>query len=403
MIAATGQVILLIAVAHALGWLARQLRQPALIGHMTAGVLLGPSVLSYISPSPVLVSASDVALFFVVLAAGLELRIRDVSELLRGGGIFVLLLGLFVPAAAASGLVWALQLPLVSALVIVLCISVTALPVALQILRAFNLLDTPMAKLAIVSAVLSDIIVLMGLSILMEMSRQAGGAPLAVAGRALLELAALIALVLIAHFVCEYIAKRHSAKLNDTSRHVHSMWTGVLAAFLSAGLGLASARLGLHFAIGAFFGAMMITRDLMGDPHFERFERIVGFVTTALFAPLFLAYQGVKFDLQTLSNYGFLAAILSVAIVSKLIAGYVVGRMSRMSVHTSIGVGIVMNARGVMEMVVASIAYRAGLVDGAMFSALLLIGIVTSMLTPLLLARWQAAGLRHGVAATHLS
>jgi Kef-type K+ transport system membrane component KefB len=403
MIVAAGQVVLLIAVAHVLGWLSRRLRQPALIGHMIAGVLLGPSILNQITSTPMLVTASDLALFFVVLAAGLELRIRDVSGLLRGNGIFVLLLGLFIPAAAAGVLVWLLQLPLVGALVIVLCISVTALPVALQILRAFNLLDTPMAKLAIVSAVLSDIIVLMGLSILMEMSKQLDGAPLVVAGRAVLELAALIALVIVAHFLCEYIASRHSARLNDTSRRVHSIWTGVLAAFLSAGLGLASAKLGLHFAIGAFFGAMMITRDLMGDPHFERFERIVGAVTTALFAPLFLAFQGVKFDLQTLSNYGFLAAILSVAIVSKLIAGYVVGRLSRMSVHTSIGVGIVMNARGVMEMVVASIAYRAGLVDGAMFSALLLIGIVTSMLTPLLLARWQAAGVRQGVTAANLS
>jgi Kef-type K+ transport system membrane component KefB len=383
------QLLLLVGVAHAVGWVFKRMRQPALVGYMVAGVLLGPSMLDRVTPTAALTAAADLALFFVVLAAGLELRIKDVSGLLRGGGLLTLLLGLFIPAAAAAALVWLLNIEAIAAAVIVLCVSVTALPVALQILRSFGLLETPMARVAIVSAVLSDVIVLMALGILIELAAPHGRAPLFVAGIALMKLAALVALVFAAHFLCEYLAATHATKLNGVPRRVHTVWTGVLAALLVSGLGFASAKLGLHFAIGAFFGAMMITRDLMGNPHFERFERLVGAATAAVFGPLFLAYQGVKFDLLSLGDFTFLGALLAVAVVSKLIAGYVVGRLQRMSVHEAIGVGIIMNARGVMEMVVASIAYRASLVSLSMYSSLLLIGLVTSMLTPVFLAWWK--------------
>jgi Kef-type K+ transport system membrane component KefB len=98
----------------------------------------------------------------------------------------------------------------------------------------------------------------------------------------------------------------------------------------------------------------------------------------------------MQFHLDSLGRPGFVASLLVGAVISKLISGYVVGRLQRMSSHDAWGVGIVMNARGVMELVVASIALRAGLVDREVFSALLIIGLVTTVLTPLMLKRWQA-------------
>jgi Kef-type K+ transport system membrane component KefB len=76
---------------------------------------------------------------------------------------------------------------------------------------------------------------------------------------------------------------------------------------------------------------------------------------------------------------------------SKLAGGYAAARLSRVPHHEALGVAVVMNARGVMEMVVASIAYRAGLVDAKLFSALLVMGVVTTLLTPMMLKRWMAS------------
>jgi Kef-type K+ transport system membrane component KefB len=103
---------------------------------------------------------------------------------------------------------------------------------------------------------------------------------------------------------------------------------------------------------------------------------------------LFLAYQGVLFEAHALTDFVFMAALLAVAIASKLLGGYATARLSRLNHHDALGAGIVMNARGVVGMVVASIAYRAGLVDQALFSTLLLVCIVTSVMTPLMLKVW---------------
>jgi Kef-type K+ transport system membrane component KefB len=108
-----------------------------------------------------------------------------------------------------------------------------------------------------------------------------------------------------------------------------------------------------------------------------------------IFAPLFLAAQGTHFTATSLTEPAFAISLVAIAIASKMIGGYWGARIQGLSRHEAQGTAIVMNARGVMEMVVASIAYRAGLVDQTLFSTLLIVGIVTTMLTPLLLKRWQ--------------
>jgi Kef-type K+ transport system membrane component KefB len=87
---------------------------------------------------------------------------------------------------------------------------------------------------------------------------------------------------------------------------------------------------------------------------------------------------------------GFVGGLIAVAVASKLAGGYAVARFSRLPHHEALGVAFVMNARGVMERVVASIAYRAGLVDAKLYSALLVMGIVTTTITPVPLKRWNA-------------
>jgi Kef-type K+ transport system membrane component KefB len=136
---------------------------------------------------------------------------------------------------------------------------------------------------------------------------------------------------------------------------------------------------------------MMITPEVIGEHSFERLENTCEVLTASLFGPLFLAYQGLQFNLQTLTQPAFVVSLVAVAVVAKLLSGYLVGRLQRMTSHEAWGVGIIMNARGVMELVVASIAFNAGLVDAAVFSALLVVGLVTTVLTPLMLKRWQTA------------
>jgi Kef-type K+ transport system membrane component KefB len=380
----------LLAAAHVLGRLSARVGLPMLAGHMIAGIVVGPSLLNWLVPNAGLSAVSDVAVLFVVLTAGLEMRLQHVLEVFRGRGVGVLMIGFIVPLCAGAAVAFAFSLATVPALVVALCIAVTALPLALQILSGFKMLGTQIARVSISGSLLADVIVFVVLGVLIELSVADRTTTLGTSvAFAVAKLIALIVAMGIAHHVCVGIMRRNIARPPTSTLTEIS---GKLAFVLMFVLGLSalSESLGFHFAIGAFFAAMMISAELIGDRPFERLEGTCEVMTASLFGPLFLAYQGMQFQLDSLARPGFVLALLVSAVVSKLVSGYVVGRLQRMSSHDSWGVGIVMNARGVMELVVASIALRAGVIDREVFSALLVVGLVTTVMTPLMLKRWQA-------------
>jgi Kef-type K+ transport system membrane component KefB len=378
---------ILLASAHLLGRLSQRFGQPALAGHMLAGILLGPSLLAWLGPNAKLGAVADIAVLFVVMTAGLEMRLQNVLDAFRGRGAFAMLLGFALPAAAGAAVAAAFSIPTTPTIVIALCIAVTALPVALQILGGFGLLRTRIAYVSISGALLSDILVFMMLGVLIELAvnDRTHSASIS-AALAVGKLFGLIAVIVIAQWIFHRTLQR---RVNSTQSVSVSTANLSFAVVFVLGLGALSELLGFHFAIGAFFAAMMITPDLIGDHSFERLENTCEVLTASLFGPVFLAYQGLQFDLQTLTQPAFVITLTVTAVIAKLLSGYLVGRLQRMSSHESWGVGIVSNARGVMELVVASIAFHAGLVDAAVFSALLVVGLVTTVLTPLMLRRWQ--------------
>lgn len=382
-------IFVLLVTAHLLGRLCARIGLPMLAGHMLAGITLGPSVLGWLTPSAGLGAVSDVAVLFVVLTAGLEMRLQHVIEVFKGRGIGALLIGFVVPLCTGGAVAVAFSLAPVPAIVVALCVAVTALPVALQILSGFRMLGTQIARVSISGSLLADIIVFMVLGVLIELSVSERASSWSTSTMfAVAKLLGLIAAIVGAHFLCVRIMRGNAARQSSSVGEISAKLAFVLLFVL--GLGGLSETLGFHFAIGSFFAAMMISAELIGDRPFERLEGTCEVLTASLFGPLFLAYQGMQFHLDSLARPGFVVALLVGAVLSKLISGYVVGRLQRMSSHDALGVGIVMNARGVMELVVASIALRAGLVDQEVFSALLIIGLVTTVLTPLMLKRWHA-------------
>lgn len=381
---------LLLIAAHLLGRLATRLGQPELLGHMTAGVLLGPAVLGWVNANSQLNSFADLAVLFVVIAAGLEMRLSEVASMFRGRGALGLLPGILLPAAGSLALALYFGHTWMSGTVVALCVSVTALPVALRILASFGLIGTRLAQLTIAGALLADVLILLGLGILSAQTQNlASGTPTSTGslfGLSLLKLLALLALVAAGAWACKRIYKQRAFQPRRLAAAQLSF-----ALLLILGLAAASDALQLHFAIGAFLGALTVseyhTADQRGTRHPLR-TQLEG-MSNIIFAPLFLAAQGTHFTTASLTHPAFTLALMLIAIATKMLGGYWGARIQGLSRHEAHGTAIVMNARGVMEMVIASIAYRAGLVDQSLFSTLLIIGIVTTMVTPVLLKRWQ--------------
>lgn len=395
--------LLLLLGAHLLGQLAERLKQPALLGHMLAGILLGPFALHWISASAALGALADLAVLFVVITAGLEMRMQQVLSAFRGRGALALLPGFLVPVALGYVFAaWNGSGP-VSAMVVALCISVTALPVALRILSSFGMLETAVARLAISGALLSDVIVLLALGVLSSAATTViADAPLLrLAGLAGVKLCALIALVIGGSYACRWlIAATRRRFAQHRKFHGNQLLVSLLFILSIAGI---SEFLGFHFAIGAFLASLMVSEQLNGTETGAQLRHSCEFMTDTLFGPLFLAYQGLQFTLASFAQPVFAVGLVAVAIVSKLIGGYVSARLSKLGHRDAYGVAIIMNARGVMEMVIASIAYRTGLVDQNLYSMLLLMGVATTVCTPFLLRLWQKRGMAIAAADTRVS
>jgi Kef-type K+ transport system membrane component KefB len=144
---------------------------------------------------------------------------------------------------------------------------------------------------------------------------------------------------------------------------------------------------GLHFIIGSFLAAMMINKDLVGENNMKTFHRTTNGMAMGFLAPIFFAGIGLEFQFTSISNFGLLVAIIVVSFASKIVGGYVGGRFARLSHAKSVALGFGLNARGIMELVIANIAFSAGLIDVEIFSMLVIMGLLTTLVTPFLLKR----------------
>jgi Kef-type K+ transport system membrane component KefB len=374
---------LLLIVAHLLGWLAARCGQPELVGYLLAGVLLGPAVLNWVSADNLLNAFVDLAVLFVAISAGLKVRLRDIAPMFTGRGCAAMTPSIVLPSIAGFGLALGFAFSIENAAVVGLCMAVTALPVALSILSSFGLIGTRLAHMAIASALLADVLVLLSLGIL-NGAHAGQYSLLELAGFSLLKLLALALLLALSAALCKRLYQQRAVQPQRLAAAQLS-----LSLLLILALAAATDALGLHFAVGAFLGALTVAEYHSDTSARHPLRAQLEGVSNMIFAPLFLAAQGTHFTISTLHHPAFVLCLVLVAVLTKLAGGYWGARWLGLSVHEARGTAIVMNARGLMEMVIASIAYRSGLVDQALFSTLLVMGICTTLLTPLLLKQWQ--------------
>jgi Kef-type K+ transport system membrane component KefB len=145
--------------------------------------------------------------------------------------------------------------------------------------------------------------------------------------------------------------------------------------------------LGLHFVVGAFFGAMLLGRGLIAARHVDDVQKTVSGIAMGFLAPLFFATIGLEFDARTLTDPVLIGVILVAAFGGKILAGQLGGWMAGLTRAEAWALGVGLNGRGIMELVVARIALANGFIGVRLFTVLVLMGLVTTILTPILLRR----------------
>jgi Kef-type K+ transport system membrane component KefB len=384
--------LLLLVLARALGEIFERFKQPAMIGEILAGVILGPSVLNFIHRTEDLKVISDLGVFLLVILAGLEIQFDDILKSLRGRSLIISLLAFFLPIVSGFFVGKAFGQDVMTTVFIGLCVAITALPVSIRILMDLKKLNSVLGQKIVSVAIFDDVLALTILGILLDINKYEGKSFSAINQSILITLLKLAVFLLIVVLTYRFI-KRMANRENFIEQQLTSL-LGILkgkeslfAIFFVFILLFASVTeaVGLHFIIGSFFAAMLVSKDLVGEKHLQTIHNTTNSMTMGFLAPIFFAGIGLEFKFSSIHQYGLLAAILAVSFASKIIGGYLGGRFARLGNRTSLALGFGLNARGIMELVIANIAFRAGLIGVEIFSILVVMGLTTTLSTPFLL------------------
>ena len=359
-----------------------------MIGEILAGIVLGPALLNLIAPNAALSGVTELAIFLIILNAGLEIRFADILDAMRGRGLLLAVLSFLIPFIGGAAVAAAYHQDVMRMIFLGLCISITALPVAVKLLEGLGILHTKVAKYALATAVVNDVAALFILGIVLNIPQNLNLSDAAGAvGLATLKLSALALVVLSMNWLLTWLEKRDISihTVPETLIRVFGPEAlfGIVIVFVLV-FGTISEALGFHFVIGAFFGALFLDKRHFLASRYEDLRGTLGSITNGFLAPIFFAYLGLEFHPEAFSEFGFPAVVIVVSILTKLFAGWLGGRIVGMANREAIGLGCVLNGRGVMELVVAGIAYQKGFIGPTMFSTLVLMGILTTFLTPIL-------------------
>ncbi|MPZ22361.1 MAG: hypothetical protein GEU28_02205 [Dehalococcoidia bacterium] len=388
--------VIVIAAARSFGWAARRVGQPAVVGEIMAGIILGPTILGRIDadlpgeifPAEVpLRQIADLGLVFFMFLVGLELDTKMVRAQGRRA-LQISLSGIVLPLIGGIALGYFLvdvnlggeflegtDFPpddFSFALFLGAAMCITAFPVLARILVETGLYKTPVGAATLCAAAVDDVCAWILLAAVVGLV-QTGS--VAEAGEVFaLTFVFIVFMVTVGRWLLSRLAARYDATGHLTIDMVAAVIGGVLLA------ALATEEIGIHSIFGAFiFGAIMPSRAGMTR---ELTDKIEDF-TVIVLLPVFFLVAGLRTNLFTLDSpslIAYLLLIIAVAIVGKFAGCGLAARLTGASWRDSVIIGSLMNTRGLTELVILSIGLSLGVLSDRLFAMMVIMALVTTLI-----------------------
>ncbi|CAM8888963.1 unnamed protein product [Rhodiola kirilowii] len=403
------QTVFILILSRLLAFLLKPLRQPKVIAEIVGGILLGPSAfgrnLEYLHTFfpkwslPILESVASIGLLFFLFLVGLEL---DLSSMRRSGkrAVSIAAAGISVPFICGIGVAFVFRKTIDGAdkvgyaqyLVFMgVALSITAFPVLARILAELKLLTTSIGETAMAAAAFNDIAAWILLALAVALAGDGNGgsskSPL-VSVWVLLSGAAFVAFMMIViRPGMKWVASKCSPEQDSMDEfYIVLTLAGVMVS------GFITDVIGIHSIFGAFVFGLTIPKG--GDFADRLIERIEDFVT-GLLLPLYFASSGLKTDVTKIKggkSWGLLVLVITTACAGKIFGTFVVALMCMMPVRESLTLGLLMNTKGLVELIVLNIGKEKKVLNDEAFAILVLMALFTTfMTTPSVMAIYKPA------------
>ena len=388
-------VLLIIAIARMLGEAVSRINEPPIVGELLAGILLGPFVLGALVPwldgmydSAFISDLADLGIMFFMLYVGMEFSSQNMFSNLRQG-IALASVGVAVPFSLGFGVGYAFGLEGTTLLFASLAVAVTALPVTIRILKDLGVLHTSTGGVIVSASLITDLGLLFAMAIVLGGSGKYSG----------YEEAAVVGVGFALFFVLAFLVGRYLVP------RIYSllarMQTGeaafAVAVTIAISFAVLAEQMGLPSFIGAFVAGMLLRETGKGLRTWGRVEGILSGITLGFLAPIFFVLIGFSVDFgDAWGSVGILAALTAVALFGKVLGSYIPVRLSGLGRDESLAIGTMMMGKGAMELVFAQLAYDTGVIGKDLFSVLVLMAFISTVLAPMAFRHYYNKGIMSG-------
>lgn len=400
--------LIVLVAARGCGEVAVRVGLPGMVGEIVAGIVLASVAGTINGVAPAFAAFADgdmfravldLAIFFLMLLAGIEMRPEEITGRSRRA-FAVALGGLVVPLGlgVAVGLVILPMSPLrdVQALFIGVALSITAVPATIRMLMDLGQLHSRTGEMIVAAAIFDDVL---GFVLLAALTAAIGTGALPGVDGLLPVLGKVVLFFAIVTTIGAWLLAHLGAFVRRMKGDEAPFAALLILALLYA---LLAELLGMHFIIGAFAAGLYFGRQTMGREVYDRIKDQVSAISAGFLAPVFFASIGFRADLSVVTAMPWITALLiAMALLGKFIGAGVPAYSRELGLRGAMAVGAGMNVRGAVELIVADVALRAGLfavpglagsVVDHLFSAVVVMAVVTTLLAPVALRALMPPG-----------
>ncbi|MBT6068329.1 cation:proton antiporter [Candidatus Peregrinibacteria bacterium] len=368
--------LILMVIVYSAGKIFRYFHLPVLFGELLGGIIAGPVLLGLVQPGDEIIKViAELGIFFLMLHSGLETDPRDLMKSFKSSTL-VALGGVILPFGLGYFVTRYFGYDVMTSAFVAMGVSITAIALCVRLFKDYGLTKTKAFHVAMGAAMVDDIVSLIMFSVIIGIVETGGFEPVAL-GILLVKVVLFFAVIMWAGFK---LAKHLNRLIYSGNRGF------TVTLIIALIIGLLAEAIGLHIIIGAFLAGLFIREEIIDSKAFHKIEDRVYGMAYFFFGPVFFASLAFHLDFTIfIEDPWYLVALIVVSVVGKLFGCGLIARFLKLSKWESLAVGIGMNSRGAVELIIASIGISLGIINETIFSALVIMAFVTTLMSILMM------------------